>query len=199
MSTDSENGRFLRLRTNSHFNVELQHCSAISACKIAVSGDRCGSVFPEHPVHLMSMFPPRLRCRAFLWRYPAQPTRISPCTSPLPSCRTCKERSTSFPCGLHQLTAEADKWGVGPKRRFSGQAHYFGHGRRRQRGWTEGHVPPVHNSGRNVHLEIATDKSSENLPTFLFFLQYFQNRVTEIRGKSEFGGLVGLLHLNPLP
>ena len=134
MSTDSENSRFLRLRTNSHFNVESQHCSAINVWQIAVSGGRCGSVFPEHPVHLTSMSPPCLWCRAFLWRYPANPTRISHCTSPLPSCRTCKERLTSSPCGLHQLTAEVDMWGVGPKKLFSGPTHYFGHGRRRQRG-----------------------------------------------------------------
>ena len=88
--TDPDNGQVIRLRPKSDFNAESQYCSAINVWQIAVSGNGCGSMFPEHPVHLTSMSPPRSRRRAFLWRHPAQPARICHCAPPLPSSRTCK-------------------------------------------------------------------------------------------------------------
>ena len=98
-----------------------------------VGAARC-SLFPEHPVNLTSMSPPCSRCRAFLWRSPAQPTRICHCAPPRRFCRTCTQRLTSPPCGLHQITTDADTWEVWPKKRFSGHAHYFWYGRRHRRG-----------------------------------------------------------------
>ena len=76
LSTGPENDQLLRLQPNSDFNCESQYCSAIHLWQSAISGGRCGPVFPEHPVHLTPMCPPYSLCRAFLWRHPAQPTWI---------------------------------------------------------------------------------------------------------------------------
>ena len=60
--------------------------------------------------------------------------------------------------------------------------------------------PLVQNSGRDVRPEIATFKENF-MKTFqnLQFFQYFQNKVTELRGEIRISGYMGFTHLNPSP